>query len=90
MVGNFAVDNGHSPLAVGGVFSGLSLDSSTPHQPERVAMKLTERFKQYAAIPEQMNHAIRGFALLISTVMLIALIALAMSATALERTSRAH
>jgi hypothetical protein len=91
MVGNFAVDNGHSPRRWG-VFNGpLSLDSFTPHQRfERDAMNLTQRFKQYAAIPEQMDRAIRGIAVLVSIVGLIALLALGLSVVALERTSHAH
>jgi hypothetical protein len=87
MVGNFAVNNGHSPRRWG-VFNGLSLDSFTPHQPERVAMTLAQRFKQYAAIPDQLEEATRGIAALVAIAGLIALLALGLSVVALERTYR--
>jgi hypothetical protein len=72
------------------VFSGLSLDSFTPHQPEREAMTLTERFKQYAAIPDQLEQTTRGIAALVAIAGLIALLALGLSVVALERTRHAH
>ena len=88
MVGNFTVDNGHFARRCR-VFNGLSLDSFTPHQIERDAMSLTERLKQYAAIPDQMDRAIRGIAVLVMIAGLIALLALGVSVVALER-SHAH
>ena len=90
MVGNFAVDNGHSPRRWG-VFNGLSLDSFTPHQyDEREAMTLAQRMKQYTEIPVQLQRATRGIATLVTIAGLIALLALAISVVALERTSHAH
>jgi len=90
MVGNFAADNGHSPRRWR-VFSGLSLDSFTPHQyNESDAMTLAQRMKQYTEIPDQLERATRGIAALVTITGLIALLALAISFVALERTSRGH
>lgn len=46
--------------------------------------------KQYAAIPEQMERAVNGIAVLMTVTGLIALIALGLSIVALERTTHAH
>jgi len=53
-------------------------------------MNLKTRFQQYAAIPDQVDNAIRGIAALVTIAGLIALLALGISVVALERTSRAH
>lgn len=73
------------------MFSGLSLDSFTPHQyDESEAMTIAQRVKQYAEIPVQLERATRGIAALVTIAGLVALLALAISFVALERTSHAH
>lgn len=76
-----------APSAVG-AFSGLSLDSSTPPLTERVAMtvKFRERMEQFTSIPDRLERTTNGIAALVSIAGLIALLALAVSIVALERT----
>lgn len=50
-------------------------------------MNLTARLKEYAAIPEQLQQATRGIAVMVLLTGLIALIALTVSVVALERIS---
>lgn len=92
MVGNFAVDNGHSPRRWS-VFNGLSPDNSTPHQHERDAMTtktLSERFREVTAIPDQLDRVSRDVTNILISVTIIALVALALSVIAVGVASRAH
>ena len=88
---NFAADNGRSPRRWG-AFGGLSLNHSTPHQPERDAMPktLSERFREVTAIPDQLDRVSQDITKLLVSVTILALLAIAFSVIAMGVASRGN